>query len=193
MIGEVLAGRGGMVSVAAPAGEVRAWCEPLGERVSVAAVNGPASVVVSGEPEALDELVALCGAQGVRVRRIAVDYASHSVQVEQIAGRLEEVLAGVSPRAGGVPVFSTVEAAWVDGGRLDAGYWVRNLRRPVRFEDAVRGLVGEGFRFFVECSAHPVLTVGVEETAGEMGVDDVVATGTLRREEGGLERLLTSA
>ncbi|MCO6716663.1 type I polyketide synthase, partial [Streptomyces sp. CHB19.2] len=193
VIGEVLAGRGGMVSVAAPAGEVRAWCEPLGERVSVAAVNGPASVVVSGEPEALDELVALCGAQGVRVRRIAVDYASHSVQVEQIAGRLEEVLAGVSPRAGGVPVFSTVEAAWVDGGRLDAGYWVRNLRRPVRFEDAVRGLVGEGFRFFVECSAHPVLTVGVEETAGEMGVDDVVATGTLRREEGGLERLLTSA
>ncbi|NEY36972.1 acyltransferase domain-containing protein, partial [Streptomyces sp. PRKS01-65] len=125
--------------------------------------------------------------------RVAVDYASHSAQVERITGRLERELAGVAPVAGRVPMYSTVEAAWVEGERLDAGYWVRNLRRQVRFEEAVRGLVGEGFGFFVECSAHPVLTVGVEETAADMGVPGVVATGTLRRDEGGPERLLASA
>ncbi|NEY35772.1 acyltransferase domain-containing protein, partial [Streptomyces sp. PRKS01-65] len=188
-----LGGRGGMVSVAAPAERVREWCAALEERVSVAAVNGPSSVVVSGEPAALERLVAGCEARGVRVRRIAVDYASHSAQVERITGRLERELAGVAPRAGRVPMYSTVEAAWVDGERLDAGYWIRNERRQVRFEEAVRGLLGEGFRFFVECSTHPVLTLGVEETAADMGVPGVVATGTLRRDEGGPERLLASA
>ncbi|MDN0201189.1 type I polyketide synthase [Streptomyces sp. S.PNR 29] len=193
VIGEVLAGCGGMVSVAAPVERVREWCVSVGEGVSVAAVNGPASVVVSGEPAALDGLVAIGEGEGVRVRRIPVDYASHSVQVERVADRLERELAGVSPGTGRVPVYSTVEAGWVDGGGLDAGYWVRNLRRPVRFEEAVRGLLDEGFRFFVECSAHPVLTVGVEETAADRGVADVVATGTLRRDEGGPERVLASA
>ncbi|MEV0322966.1 SDR family NAD(P)-dependent oxidoreductase, partial [Streptomyces sp. NPDC050659] len=99
---------------------------------------------------------------------------------------------GLSPRAGQVPMFSTVEAAWLEAGRLDASYWVRNLRRQVRFDEAVRGLLEDGFRFFVECSAHPVLTVGVEETATAVGAD-AVAGGTLRRDDGGLERLFTSA
>ncbi|WP_156107488.1 acyltransferase domain-containing protein, partial [Streptomyces violaceusniger] len=82
-IGRVLAGKGGMVSVALPVADVReriaAWGE---ERISVAAVNGPSSAVVSGEREALDELVAACEADGVRARRVPVDYASHSAQVE---------------------------------------------------------------------------------------------------------------
>ncbi|MDN0201306.1 type I polyketide synthase [Streptomyces sp. S.PNR 29] len=159
----------------------------------MAAVNGPASVVVSGELAALDRLVAIGEGEGVRVRRIPVDYASHSVQVERVADRLERELAGVSPGTGRVPVYSTVEAAWVDGGRLDAGYWVRNLRRPVRFEEAVRGLLDEGFRFFVECSAHPVLAPAMEDTLAAAGSPDAVVTGTLRRDEGGPERVLTSA
>ncbi|WP_107070913.1 type I polyketide synthase [Streptomyces cyaneogriseus] len=193
VIGEELAGLGGMVSVAAPVERVREWCGALGEGVSVAAVNGPASVVVSGEPAVLDRLVAGCEARGVRVRRVAVDYASHSAQVERVAERLERELAGVVPRAGRVPMFSTVEAAWVEGGRLDAGYWVRNLRRRVRFEEAVRGLLGEGFGFFVECSAHPVLAAAMEDTLTAAGSPDAVVAGTLRRNEGGPERLLASA
>ncbi|QPA02552.1 hypothetical protein DI273_30700 [Streptomyces violascens] len=70
---------------------------------------------------------------------------------------------------------------------------MRNERRPVCFDQAVRGLLEEGYRFFVECSPHPVLTIGVEETAADTGVTDAVATGTLRRGEGGLESVLTSA
>ncbi|MFC7895174.1 SDR family NAD(P)-dependent oxidoreductase, partial [Streptomyces sp. NPDC057381] len=70
---------------------------------------------------------------------------------------------------------------------LDAGYWYRNLRHTVRFEETVRLLASKGFGAFVESSAHPVLTMGVQETA------DVVAVGSLRRDEGGLARFLTSA
>ncbi|MEV0324785.1 SDR family NAD(P)-dependent oxidoreductase, partial [Streptomyces sp. NPDC050658] len=99
---------------------------------------------------------------------------------------------GLSPRAGQVPMFSTVEAAWLEAGRLDASYWVRNLRRQVRFDEAVRGLLEDGFRFFVECSAHPVLAAGVEDALAATGATGAVG-GTLRRDDGGLERLFTSA
>ncbi|WP_455771438.1 SDR family NAD(P)-dependent oxidoreductase, partial [Streptomyces malaysiensis] len=187
----VLAGRGGMVSVALPVAEVEGCLVAWGGRLSVAAVNGPASVVVSGDPDGLEELLEWCVGEGVRARRVPVDYASHGPAVEEIEERLLEDLAPVSPRAGEVPFFSTVTGEWIDTGALDAGYWYRNLRQPVRFEEAVRVLSGEGFGAFIEVSAHPVLTVGVEETLEAVGSEAVVV-GTLRRDEGGWERFLTA-
>ncbi|WP_032774427.1 acyltransferase domain-containing protein, partial [Streptomyces griseus] len=92
VIGERLAGRGGMASVALPAETVRERVAGFGERLAVAAVNGPSSTVVSGEPAALDELLAALEGEEVRVRRIAVDYASHSSHVESIREELLDVL-----------------------------------------------------------------------------------------------------
>ncbi|MFJ8914168.1 SDR family NAD(P)-dependent oxidoreductase [Amycolatopsis sp. NPDC102389] len=177
-----LAGKGGMVSVALPVGEVR-----LVEGLSVAAVNGSAVTVVSGDPAALDELMAACERDGVRAKRIPVDYASHSVQVEQIRAELLDVLAGVKPTSGRIPLFSTVSGELVDGSGLDAEYWYRNLRQTVEFGNAIRSLSEQGFGVFVETSAHPVLTMAIQQTA-----EDAVAVGTLRRDEGGLDRLLLS-
>uniref|UniRef100_UPI00374E0B18 acyltransferase domain-containing protein n=1 Tax=Streptomyces lancefieldiae TaxID=3075520 RepID=UPI00374E0B18 len=94
-----------------------------------------------------------------------MDYASHSVHVEALGGELEEVLAGIRPRTGEIPFYSTVEAAVVDTAGLDAGYWLRNLRRPVRFQETVERLLADGFEVFVEAGAHPVLTGAVQETA----------------------------
>ena len=112
-----LIGRGGMVSVAAGAGEVEGRLEHWGGRVGVAAVNGPGSVVVSGEREALDGFLAQCRADGVRAREIPVDYASHSAQIEEIRMELLDVCSGVTPRSGEVPFFSTVVNGLIDTGR----------------------------------------------------------------------------
>ncbi|NEY36746.1 SDR family NAD(P)-dependent oxidoreductase, partial [Streptomyces sp. PRKS01-65] len=161
--------------------------------VSVAAVNGPSSVVVSGEPAVLERLVAVCEAQGVRARRVAVDYASHSAQVERITGRLKEALAPIRPGPAGVRFFSTVSGTWTPGEELDAAYWYRNLREPVQLERAVTALAGEGFDTFIECSAHPVLAAAMEDTLAAAGAPEAVVAGTLRRDEGGPERLLSSA
>ncbi len=182
-----LAGRGGMMSVALPAGQVEAM---LDGRLSIAAVNGPNSVVVAGEPDALGVLFEELSAREVRVRRVAVDYASHSAQVELLREELLDALSGIEPSPVVVPFFSTVTGRWEDGTGFDAGYWYRNLRQRVGFESAVRGLVGERYRVFVEVSAHPVLTMAVQDI-----VEDVpaVATGTLRRGDGGLGRVLVSA
>ncbi len=178
-----LAGAGGMVSIAESADAVAARIAPWGERLSVAAINGPAAVVVSGTPDALDELVASC--TDVRAKRVPVDYASHSPQVERIRERLLDVLGPVRPRPATTGFFSTVTGAWLDGTELDAGYWYTNLRRPVRLDTAVAALTDQGFRTFVEASPHPVLTMAI-------GGDEVIALGSLRRDEGGLARFHTS-
>ncbi|WP_225840682.1 acyltransferase domain-containing protein, partial [Streptomyces sp. NK08204] len=124
-------------------------------------------------------------------RRIPVDYASHSVHVEKLRAELLEVLSGIVPRASRVPFYSTVTAGVVDTAVLDAEYWYTNLRQTVRFDETVRVLLADGHQLFVEASAHPVLTVGVQQTAEDVGVE-AVALGSLRRDEGGLERFLTS-
>ncbi|MGW6879348.1 type I polyketide synthase [Streptomyces goshikiensis] len=191
-IGRVLAGLGGMVSIPLPATEVREWIAPWGEqRISVAAVNGPSSVVVSGEAQALDELLVACEKDGVRAKRIAVDYASHSAQVELLREELAELLAPIVPQPAEVPFLSTVTGEWVKGPELDAGYWFRNLRQTVELEQATRALLEQGFGVFIESSPHPVLTVGMQETVEDAGREAAVL-GSLRRNEGGLERFWLS-
>ncbi|MEV7094000.1 type I polyketide synthase [Amycolatopsis sp. NPDC051045] len=176
-----LAGRGGMVSVAASLAAVEAR---LTTGLSIAAVNGPAAVVVSGEPGALDELIAACEADGIRAKRVPVDYASHSPQVEQLRDELLGVLAPITPHATETAFISTVTGEWVDGSTLDAEYWYTNLRSTVRLDTAVERLKSEGFGTFVETSPHPVLTMAIGE--------DVVALGSLRRDDGGLTRFHTA-
>ncbi|MGW6291044.1 acyltransferase domain-containing protein, partial [Streptomyces sp. NPDC055107] len=187
-----LAGRGGMASVALAEAEVRDRIAVWEGRVEVAAVNGPSSVVIAGDAGPLDEALAAFGADGVRVRRVAVDYASHTRHVEAVEETLEEAFAGIRSAAPVVPFLSTVTGEWVrEAGVLDGGYWYRNLRSQVRFGEAVGTLLSEGHTVFVESSAHPVLVQPVSEIVDGAGVEAVVA-GSLRREEGGPRRLLTS-
>ncbi|MBL1097384.1 type I polyketide synthase [Streptomyces coffeae] len=186
-----LAGTGAMVSVALPVARVREWLTAWDGRISVAAVNGPASVVVAGDPDALEALEESCAADGVDTRRLPVDYASHSRHVERVREELLTELAGIRPGPVKVPLLSTVTGDYVSGPELDAGYWYRNLRETVEFERAVTELVGSGYRSFVEVSPHPVLTVGVRATV-EALADDIAVVGTLRRDDGGTARLTTS-
>jgi acyl transferase domain-containing protein len=190
---ERLAGRGGMMSVGLAIDRVEERLEGYGGRLGVAAVNGPATVVVSGEPGALDELLAECERDGVWARRVPVDYASHSVQVAQIEGELLQALAPITPRSGDIRFFSTAKGAFVDTAELDAGYWYRGLRERVGFEAAVRALVAHGAQCFVEVSPHPVLTMAVTETVEAIDAADKVAVlGSLRRGEGDMARFAMS-
>ncbi|MBM7439960.1 type I polyketide synthase [Streptomyces sp. HB132] len=184
-IAELLSGSGGMMSVGEGADAVRDRLTAWNGRLSVAAVNGTASTVVSGDSDALDELLRQLRADKVRAKRLPVDYASHSAHVESLRERLAEDLAGIEPRSTDVPFYSTVTGAPIDTAELGAEYWYTNLRGTVLFEQAVRGAVAGGHTLFVESSPHPVLTVGIQETD-----DAVAAVGSLRRDEGGRNRLL---
>ncbi|MFE0085260.1 type I polyketide synthase, partial [[Kitasatospora] papulosa] len=184
-IAELLSGSGGMMSVGEGAEAVRDRLAAWDGRLSVAAVNGTASTVVSGDSDALDELLVRLRAEKVRAKRLPVDYASHSAHVETLRERLAQDLAGIEARSTDVPFYSTVTGAPIDTAELGAEYWYTNLRGTVLFEQAVRGAVAAGHTLFVESSPHPVLTVGIQETD-----DAVAAVGSLRRDEGGRDRLL---
>ncbi|WP_275527309.1 type I polyketide synthase [Herbidospora mongoliensis] len=177
-----LAGGGGMVSIAAGHQQVEELF-PHG----IAAFNGPSSTVVAGTPQALEDLIAECEARGIRARRIPVDYASHSPQVEQIRDDILAALAPITPRTSDVALYSTITGVPIDTATMDAAYWYQNLRSPVQFEQATRSLIADGRTVFVECSPHPVLTIGVQETA-----EEAVTVGTLRRNDGGQDRFLAS-
>jgi acyl transferase domain-containing protein/NAD(P)-dependent dehydrogenase (short-subunit alcohol dehydrogenase family) len=184
-----LSGRGGMASVAQGVDGVQARIGGFEGRVSIAAVNGPSSVVVSGEVELLERLVGACEADGVRARVIPVDYAAHSQQIELVRDELLEGCEGITPRSASVPFFSAVTGGRLDTASLDGEYWYRNLRETVQFEQATGSLLEDGHRVFIETSPHPVLNVGLEEIGEEL---DVLVSGSLRREEGGIERFLLS-
>ncbi|MGV9956599.1 type I polyketide synthase, partial [Streptomyces cellulosae] len=185
IIGEHLAGLGAMASIPQAAHRVE---EQLPSGVGIAAVNGPHTTVVSGDKDAVETLVARLQSQDIRARLIPVDYASHSAHVETIEQHLAEALAGITPRTSDVPFFSTVKPGFINTSELDAGYWYRNLRQTVHFHTAIEQLTESDHTTYIESSAHPVLTYSIEETEGAEAV-----TGTLRRNEGALTRLLASA
>ncbi|WP_432015746.1 type I polyketide synthase, partial [Streptomyces cucumeris] len=186
-----LAGGGGMAALAVSADRARALLAPYGERLHIAAVNGPDAVVIAGESDALTGLLADCGRETVRARRIPVDYAAHSPHVAEVAEELRAALAPVRPRPADIPLYSTVTAESVDGEALDAAYWYRNLRAPVEFAQATERLLNAGHELFIEVSPHPVLTAAVEATA-ERAERPAVAVGTLRRDDGGADRMLAA-
>ncbi len=187
-----LFGKGDMSAVSLSPEETAELIAPWGPRLAIAAVNGARSVVVCGELTALDELVETGARTGVRVRRVSPGYASHGPQVQTIRAELLAALVDARPGPADIPLYSTVTGERLDTSGMDAEYWYRNIRQPVRFDAAVRAALTAGHRTFVEVSPHPVLTAGIAETAHEAGTDPLI-TGTLRRDEGGLTRFLAAA
>nr|WP_279616329.1 SDR family NAD(P)-dependent oxidoreductase [Streptomyces atriruber] len=161
--------------------------------VSIAAVNGPSSTVISGPPEQVAAVVADAEARGLRARVIDVGYASHNPQIDQLHDLLTERLADIRPVATDVAFYSTVTAERLaDTTALDTAYWVTNLRQPVRFADTIEALLADGYRLFIEASAHPVLGLGMEETIERADVPATVVP-TLRRDHGDAAQLTRAA
>ncbi len=190
-----LSGHGGMASVALPAARTRTLLEPWGTRLSLAGINSPAWSIIAGEREALEDFLAACKSDGVRAKRIQVDFSSHCAQVEPAAQELAELLNGLSPSTSSIPFHSTVTGQRTDGELLDAAYWQQNLATPVDLDRGVRGLVEQGARFLVEIGPHPVLAPALGEILDgipDLTPGDVTVLGTLRRDHGGIERFLLS-
>src|SRR5215218_1507598 len=167
----------------------------LDSRLVLGAVNGPRSVVVSGESAAIDELLASCEADGVRARRVAIEYPAHSSRIEEVRGELLAGLADVSPRSGTVPFVSTVTGGLLDTAELDAEYWYRGEREAIQLEAATRTLVDRGHRVLIEIGPHPLLGFALRETvdaATAADADPVAVLGSLRRGEGDMRRFAIS-
>ncbi|ACY15481.1 type I polyketide synthase [Haliangium ochraceum] len=178
---------GAMASVELPAAEL---ADALGEGLGVAAINGPRSSVVAGDSDAVDRFVAEMNQRGVFCRRVKVDYASHSPEVEPLRQALLDELAPVRGRAPALAFRSTVHGGWVGDGELDAAYWYQNLRQPVQLFPVLERLLGEdGVDVLLEVSPHPVLGPVLQAAAEHAGCDAAVLA-SLRREQAERQTLL---
>ncbi|MBB4930103.1 acyl transferase domain-containing protein/thioesterase domain-containing protein/acyl carrier protein [Lipingzhangella halophila] len=183
---------GGLVSLGVGAAETEVLIEPWQGRLVVGGINGPSSTVVAGDAEAVAELVAMSEERGIRAREVPASVPTHSAHAEGIRDEILRVFADITPMPGEVPFYSTVRTQRIDGSELGARYWYENMRHPVQLDPTVRELSARGHHAFVEVSPHPVLTMAVAETMEDAGVADPVVVGTLRRDEEGWQRFLTS-
>ncbi len=178
-----LSGGGSMASVELPAQQVRDELAARGiSDVVVSVFASPASTVIGGATDSVRELVAAWEAVDVMAREVAVDVASHSSQVDPILADLAAALADLVPREPQVPYYSATLEDPRARPAFDAGYWVDNLRQPVRFATAVQAALDDGHRVFGEPAPHPLLTRAVEQTAHAAGISVQTVAG-MRREQ----------
>lgn len=171
---------GAMVAVGVSEQEVRGSLEQFEGRLSVAAVNGPSSVVVSGEEGAVEEWVTGWEQQGRKTKRLRVSHAFHSALMDSMLEEFRGVAEGVvygEPRIG---VVSNVTGGVAGNELAEPGYWVRHVREVVRFADGVGALRDAGVRRFVELGPDGTLCGMVGECLGEDGVDGALLAPVLR-------------
>jgi len=175
-------GSGGMASVELPLKEIEPLLRRTNGAVSVAASNSPNTTIISGDSSAIDDLLTELNARQIFSRRINVDVASHSAQVDPILDQLTEELYTVLPTEATVPILSTVTGDYLSGHEMTAAYWVQNLRRSVLFNQAVSALASDGHNIFIELSPHPILLSSMETTLGEHRSEALVIA-SMRREQ----------
>ncbi|WP_256107893.1 type I polyketide synthase, partial [Streptomyces sp. ODS05-4] len=180
-------GRGGeMAVVELPVDEVRAHLAPYGDALSIAGVNTARWTVISGDTDAVNDVLMDLDDDDVVCAKLHSSCASHSAHMDPLLPALRADLADLAPRPVTVPFYSTVTGGPLSGPELDADYWCRNLREPVRLDLAQARLLADGYDLFVEVSPNPVLVMPLTDGAAEAGG---LVVPTLQRDQGGTARL----
>ncbi|MFH8787082.1 type I polyketide synthase [Streptomyces roseoverticillatus] len=183
---QALPAGGAMVAVQAAEGEVSVR---LVDGVSLAAVNGPESVVIAGDETEVLRIAEGFAAEGRKTRRLPVSHAFHSPLMEPMLDDFRQVAEGLSYRTPGIPVVSNVTGGLAAGELIcSAEYWVRHVRETVRFADGVRALAAEGASVFLELGPDGVLTAMAQHTLD--GTPVVVPA--LRKDRSEEQALLTT-
>ncbi|MFW0788679.1 SDR family NAD(P)-dependent oxidoreductase [Gordonia sp. CPCC 205333] len=178
-----ISGSGAMALVGLSADDTEAELAARSGDLSIAATNGVRTTVVAGNERDVADFVESLDRDGVFVRRLAVNYASHSVQVEPLKDVLLQSLSDIHSAATDIAWYSTVDAEVVTDN-IDAEYWFDNLREPVRFVETTEQLIRDGHRHFVEMSPHPSLVTSIESVADSLRRRVSIIT-SLRRDDDG--------
>jgi acyl transferase domain-containing protein/NADPH:quinone reductase-like Zn-dependent oxidoreductase/ubiquinone/menaquinone biosynthesis C-methylase UbiE/NADP-dependent 3-hydroxy acid dehydrogenase YdfG/acyl carrier protein len=185
------ASHGRMLAVGLSPQEAEKLLDGFGERVSLAAINGPQSVTLSGDGDALEKIAKDLEGRKIFHSFLKVDRAFHSARLDAIREELVAALAGVQGSAARIPLYSTVTGARCTGEELDAEYWWRNARHTVQFAGAAEAMIEADHDLFIEVSPHPVLSHSVVEIAASSS-RPVQVLPSLRRGEPELRTMLNS-
>ncbi|MGB7923762.1 MAG: aminotransferase class III-fold pyridoxal phosphate-dependent enzyme, partial [Pyrinomonadaceae bacterium] len=184
-------GQGQMAAVELPLEEVEQALSGYRDRLSVAAINSPTSTVISGDSEALAELLRSFQERHVYCRLLPVNYAFHSAQMEHLTGELATALQPFTTRKATLPIISTLTGRLASDADFGVDYWQRQIRQPVRFAPAVDELIGQGYRQFLEIGPHPALMPAIQECLSRRD-EQGLALPSLRRGHGERAAMLGS-
>ncbi|MFG2747845.1 SDR family NAD(P)-dependent oxidoreductase, partial [Streptomyces xanthophaeus] len=176
LMGALPAG-GGMVAVQATEAEVAESLAGFEGRLSVAAVNGPLALVVSGALDAIEEWLPQWQELGRKTTRLRVSHAFHSPLMEPMLDEFRAIAEGLTFHEPQVAVVSNLTGGLVSAELTDPGYWVSHVREAVRFADGIRTLADEGVTRFVEVGPDAVLTALAQQT---LDIDGAVFAPVLR-------------
>jgi acyl transferase domain-containing protein/NADPH:quinone reductase-like Zn-dependent oxidoreductase/acyl carrier protein len=188
---DLASSQGAMLAAGLAAHEVRQWLDGIETEVSIAAINGPSSVTISGGIQAIEVLAQRLEQAGVFCRRLAVEYAFHSPQMEPVREELLKSLVSIEPRSTHTQFISTVTGHALPGTELGAEYWWRNVRQSVRFSQAMNCLASQGYALAVEVGPHPVLAFAINECFQAAGCT-VVSVPSLNRQQDDLHCITKS-
>lgn len=169
---------GAMAAVFAPERVVRAVIAQEGDKLSIAAVNGPTNIVVSGEEDALERVLRSLQGKGVELQRLNVSHAFHSAQMDSILDEFEAVAGTLRFSPPDITVMSNVSGGVLGPEGLRPDYWRRHIREAVRFSDGVSALESDGHRIFLEMGPAPILA-GLSKRCST--ADDAKHIASLRR------------
>ncbi|MGW5706404.1 SDR family NAD(P)-dependent oxidoreductase [Amycolatopsis japonica] len=183
---------GAMIAVQATEEEVRPLIDD--ETVSIAAINGPVSVVVSGEEAAVTALAAGFAERGRKTKRLTVSHAFHSPLMDGMLGEFRAVLDGVHAAEPRIPLVSTLTGEPLTGDQARSSeYWVRHVREAVRFRDAIRTLEAHGVRRYLELGPDaPLTALGEHCVTNESTVDAPLFVPSLRDGRSDVESFVTA-
>lgn len=160
-------GSGSMAALGLSSEQTLMLLKQLGVRLEIAGYNAPNSVTLSGDLKDLERVATVAAAEGVFYRPLDLEYAFHSARMDAIEDVILGQIGDLRPAAGEVPFFSTVTGGALSGQGLDAGYWWRNVRRPVRFCEALSAMIDAGTTLFIEVGAHPILRSYIHEALAQ--------------------------
>ena len=168
---QALPAGGEMVSVMASEGEVLEVLAPYVAWVSMAAINGPRSVVVSGVGEVLGEVCAALEGRGIKTTKLTVSHAFHSPLMAPMLDPFRQVASSVTYSEPQISLISNLTGEPVTAAVTTADYWVRHVHQPVRFAEGIAALVEQGCELFVEIGPKPILLgMGRRCVPGDLGV-----------------------
>lgn len=185
------AGAGRMLAVGMTPETLEKAVADAGPTVSVAAINSPSAVTLSGDGTVLESMASQLETFGVFHRFLQVKVPYHSHYMDPLREELLQELAPLEPRSARIPVYSTVVGNRIDGAGADARYWWQNVRATVLFSAAFNQLIDDGYTHFVEIAPHPVLASAMHELLAQQGLEGVVVP-SLRRDGVDEEVLLAS-
>lgn len=187
---------GQMMAVGMSAENARELLASYEGRISLAAINSPQSITLSGDPAALREIQDILEAREIFNRLLQTGGAFHSYQMDPLEQPLLERIAGITPRTASIPFYSTVRLPARGAPTFDTAHWWQNLRQTVQLRAAIDQMRADGYNLFWELGPHPTMSGAIAECLAEcveaQGRSGIIL-GTLRRREDTLTSLLHAA